>query len=144
MKLYHFTSFYALRNVGPEGILAVGLKPGPNPETSFDFMLRSPMPACIWLTSNPDMPKGMSSYYEARVAVVISSTDRRLVHWHRYARKHAVEGGWEHYQSSLAKVTREFERWYVYFDAIPLERIADIDYAATSHNEPSSSDDLKP
>jgi hypothetical protein len=27
MRLYHFTSFYNLKNVGPENILAVGLKP---------------------------------------------------------------------------------------------------------------------
>jgi hypothetical protein len=107
MRLYHFTSLRALvgdvrlplgkvdlRTVAaPGSIIADGLKPCK--ESGYDHRLRSPLPSCVWLTSDPDaghkthMGNHFSKYIDFRVTVIIPSNDRRLVHWPKYFRKHA-------------------------------------------------------
>ena len=52
----------------------------------YDHLLRSPLPPCVWLTSDPDMPDDSCTRHGVRISV-IPSTDRRLVHWPKYIRK---------------------------------------------------------
>ena len=60
MILYHCTSGTALVGNGsletpaPGSILAVGVLP--NRTYDYDHALRSPLPPCVWLTADPDMP----------------------------------------------------------------------------------------
>jgi hypothetical protein len=109
LKLYHFTGLRALIGeaglaviqpgevnlmtiAAPGSIMSAGLKP--YREDGYDGVLRSPLPPCVWLTSDPDMDLQaimgfhFSKYADFRVNVLIPSTDRRLTHWPQYFRKH--------------------------------------------------------
>jgi hypothetical protein len=120
MIMYHFTSLYNLGNVGPENIMAAGLKAHP-----LDWPDLLGLNG-VWLTSSPDVPEGLSGQYEARIKVIIPSHDRKLIHLYRYLRKRlsleaianldAVHGG-------------AWRTFYVYTGDIPLSRIQAIEYA---------------
>jgi hypothetical protein len=71
MRLYHFTSSYNLKNVGPENIVAVGLKPH-----RIDWGGLCDDREGVWLTSDPDYATGgaMSAHAQVRITVVIPST----------------------------------------------------------------------
>jgi len=121
--LYHFTSFYNLKNVGPENILAVGLKAMPvkNCPEGVIRQLR-----CVWLTTNSDLPPIFSSHAEVRIKLVIPSSDRRLVHLPNLLRKRLSP-------EQLARVDAETDRagrtFYVFFGDIPLDRFRAVEYA---------------
>jgi hypothetical protein len=111
MILYHFTALAHL--IGEEGLVkaraasssegidcgafaAAGsiLKSGLMPHQcgDYDRLLGEPMPACVWLTTNPDMSAlflngNYLDHGNWRVTVVIPSTDRRLVPWTKYLRR---------------------------------------------------------
>jgi hypothetical protein len=95
MILYHFTSGTArvgngsLETPAPGSILAVGVLP--NRTYDYDHALHSPLPPCVWLTADPDMPSVFCGGHRARISLVIPSTDRRLVNWYKYARKHGAD-----------------------------------------------------
>ena len=141
MRLYHFTGLRALigdaglaviqpggvdiRTVAaPGSIIADGLKP--YKEDSYDHLLRSPLPPCVWLTSDPDtglirvMGNPFSSHVGFRVTVLIPSINRRLAHWPKYFRKH----GWLTLSEALQlanvpeAVRRANTTFYVYFGTI--------------------------
>jgi hypothetical protein len=145
MRLYHFTSWSALIGEGrlaglplgkidlrtvaaPGSIIADGLKPCK--VSSYDPVLRSPLPPCVWLTSDPDMGlkthmgNHFSSYIDLRVTVLIPSTDRRLVHRLKYFRKH----GRYALSETAQRITATF---YVYFGNVT--RIAGV--TSTDHTE---------
>jgi hypothetical protein len=106
MRLYHFTGLRALigdaglavitpgyidlRTVAaPGSIIVDGLKPCTTDD--YDHVLRSPLPPCVWLTSDPDMDDNdlhFSSFTGYRITVLIPSIDPRLVHWPKYFNKH--------------------------------------------------------
>jgi hypothetical protein len=138
MRLYHFTGWSALIGEGklaalplgdvdlrtvaaPGSIMADGLKP--SKEGGYDGVLRSPLPPCVWLTSDPDMglmSLHFSKYADFRVTVVIPSTDRRLAHWPKYFRKHGRCAWSEAMRQSDASeaVQLASETFYTYFGAI--------------------------
>jgi hypothetical protein len=127
MILYHFTSLYNLGNVGPENILAVGLKPFPVHDYPEDIQAK--IPEAVWLTSNPEHTvASMSSYDEVRLTVVIPSTDKRLVRWYKWVRKHCP-----HLVEIMEKTSREnnlgAEGWYLYLGPVPLGRIRAVEHA---------------
>lgn len=134
MKLYHFTRLAAIvgddgmdvikRRVGedvdlvsiasPGSILAAGLQPRKTED--YDGALRAPLPPCVWLTADPDMPPGYSSWGDFRLSCLIPSLDRRLSLWPTYLRKHKVDP-----VVSLVLADPQFEaveRFYVYFGVI--------------------------
>ncbi len=119
MILYHFTSLFNLKNVGPENILAVGLKAQPARQP-----VVGPIPDCVWLTSNPDMPKDYSSFAEVRIELVIPSSDKRLVPYPKYFRKHTGHA------IDIVKIpqTEEAKRFYLYFGDIPLSALRVVNY----------------
>jgi hypothetical protein len=106
MKLYHFTGLKALIGdaataaiqpgvidlaaiAAPGSVIADGLKP--NREEGYDGVLRSPLPPCVWLTTDPDMGGivlHFSSFADFRITVLIPRSDRRLVPWLEYFRDH--------------------------------------------------------
>ena len=132
MILYHFTSFYNLENVGPENILATGLKAFPLDFDGSDIVRQH---KGVWLTSDPDYTKTetISSYSEARITVVIPSTDRRLVRWESWLRKHCSAERFEELakvsEQTSAEIGVDWKDWYVYFGAVPPNRIRAIEYA---------------
>jgi hypothetical protein len=71
MILYHFTSFYALQNAGPDAILAAGLKPPLIPREDANEVQPS---GCVWFTTEADpVPwwKGEDNKPECRIAGVV-------------------------------------------------------------------------
>ena len=147
MRLYHFTGLRALigdaglavirpgevdlRTVAaPGSIIADGLKP--SKEDGYDHALRSPLPPCVWLTSDHDMGADIgdsglhfSSFADLRITMLIPSTDRRLAHWPKYFRNH---GRWTWSEAmqyaDSPEVQRVAETFYVYFGTIT--RIAEV------------------
>ena len=104
--------------------MADGLKPCK--ETGFDHLLRSPLPPCVWLTSDSDMGlkthmgDHFSKQSDFRLTVLIPSTDRHLVHWPKYFNKHG-QCTWSEAmkQSNAAKdVQLTSETFYTYFGEI--------------------------
>jgi hypothetical protein len=74
----------------PGSIFSSGLRPAKTDD--YDHVLRAPLPPCVWLSSDPEMSGDFSTRQGVRLSVVIPSTDRRLVPWSKYSRKHgAVE-----------------------------------------------------
>jgi hypothetical protein len=112
MRLYHFTSFYNLKNVGPENILAVGLKPH-----RIDWGGVCDDREGVWLTSDPDYATGdaMSAHAEVRITVVIPSTDRRLVRWEKWMRRHCDPDLLRVADETAKKGGFDWREWYVYF-----------------------------
>jgi hypothetical protein len=119
MHLYHFASFYALENVGPENILAVGLKAEPCRDWSVPITGGM---ACVWLTDNSDLPEAYCSYHEVRIQVSIPSHDRRLVHFPKLARRRLSA----EQQACLPSEVRSF---YVYLGDVPLHHLKAVEYA---------------
>jgi hypothetical protein len=130
--LYHFTGLTALVGVdgiaamkshdgncdasdfaAPGSILADGIRP--TKTTDYDPMLRSPLPPCVWLTDNPEMPDGASSLSGFRISVGIPSADHRLFRWRTYFAQHAPGA----FGLALPEAVRiEFDRFYVFFGKI--------------------------
>ena len=144
MRLYHFTELRALigdtgldvirpgnvdlRTVAaPGSIIADGLKP--YKAGSYDHVLRSPLPSCVWLTSDPDMGlkshmgNHFSKYSDFRVTVLIPSIDRRLAHWPRYFRNHG-QCAWSEATALPEAARRVTATFYVYFGKI--SRITEV------------------
>jgi len=141
MILYHFTSLYNLENVGPENIMAVGLKAMPVdylPEHIVGHNLR-----CVWLTTNPDHPPMHSSHREVRITVVIPSHSKRLVYWPKLLRKRMSPKQ----MVDLDNDTREYHKWYIHCGDIPLGRFRAVEYADANLRETMlhrSPDDIEP
>jgi hypothetical protein len=115
MFLYHFTSLYNLKNVGPENILAFGLKAAP-----CDWVdVLGYVDDCVWLTNDPDLPPQHSSSSEVRITVVIPSADRRLVHLPALMRKR--------YGPTIEPTTTS-RTFYLYLGNIPLTSLRAVDY----------------
>lgn len=137
MILYHFTSLAALAGddssvaaATPGSILAAGILPAKADD--YDEMLRAPLPPCVWLTSDPDMPDDFRTQHGVRISVVIPSTDRRLVHWPKYIRKQDV-GMMEAAMAAAdfpAVAKRAGKNFYVYFGAVELDRLRKIEGVA--------------
>jgi hypothetical protein len=85
-----------------------------------DHLLRPPLPPCVWLISDPDMPDDFCTRHGGRISVVIPSTDTRQVHRPKYARKHgaglAIESA-----DIPAAVWRAAGQFWLYFVPIPLD-----------------------
>jgi hypothetical protein len=134
---YHFTSRAALVGDGgsvaaatPGSVLVAGILPAKSDD--YDPVLRSPLPPCVWLTSDPDMPDDFCTRHGVRISVVIPSTDRRLVHWPKYIRKH--DAGIVETQCRApytpAFAQRAAAQFYVYFGPVALDRIRKVDGVA--------------
>jgi hypothetical protein len=110
----------------PGSILNAGLSP--NQCGDYDSLLAEPMPACVWLTTNPDMCAVFlnGKYLDHgnwRVTVVIPSTDRRLVHWPKYMRRRAF------FEMQMSEwMRREAEGFFCYFGEVARDRIKAVDH----------------
>lgn len=124
MLLYHFTQPYNLKNVGPENILAVGLKPSVGDR---EFAILGLEPSVVWLTSDPLPPKPITDLWrggEIRITVVIPSSDRKLVRFEKYVRRHGGRLDPSRYPGvSPSQLADSFKSTYIYFGEIPLSRI---------------------
>jgi hypothetical protein len=126
MILYHFTDFCFLEAEGT--ILKEGLKPS---ESGKNGML--PPYGVVWFTTEEDYRwhKGLASETDqCRIKLVIPSTDKRLVYWPKWARKHAPD-----IIEKLLKCDcglnhrRQVETTYCYFGTVPLFYFREIEYA---------------
>jgi hypothetical protein len=131
MILYHFTSLYNLGNVGPDNIIAVGLKP-----SAIGWEGCEHAPDSVWLTIDPDLPSvgHIASFSEVRVTVVIPSADKRLVRWEKWVRKHSSD--------RIVEVANKtwigWRSFWVYFGSVPPERIRVIEYTDPALREKMS------
>jgi hypothetical protein len=138
LRLYHFTGLRALIGdaaaaaiqpgvtdlatvAAPGSIIVDGLKPGR--EDGYDGVLRSPLPPCVWLTTDPDMGGivlHFSSFADFRLTVLIPRTDQRLVHWLKYFRDHGRCTWLEAMpQVGITQAAQDTaETFYVYFGKI--------------------------
>ena len=135
MLLYHFTGLRALVGVdglaamvshggdcdasdfaAPGSILADGIRP--SKDDSYNGALRSPLPPCVWLTDNPAMMDGFSSFSDHRISVVVPSS-QRLVRWPEYWRKHARGDASDGLLAVPDAMRREADRFDVFFGKIP-------------------------
>jgi hypothetical protein len=123
MILYHFTSFYNLENVGPENIMAVGLKA--MPVTNLPEEIVGNDFRCVWLTTNPDLPPMHSSHREVRIKLVIPSHSRQLIYWPKVLRKRMSA----QQMVNLDKDTMEHHNWYIHRGDIPLTCFRAVEYA---------------
>ncbi len=111
----------------PGSILKAGLSP--NQCGDYDSLLAEPMPACVWLTTNPDMSAVFlnGNYLDHgnwRVTVVIPSTDRRLVHWPKYMRRRAF------FEMQISEwMRREAEGFFCYFGEVARDRIRAVGHS---------------
>jgi hypothetical protein len=133
MILYHFTSFYNLKNVGPENIVAVGLRPGQNSWKDWVDMMEPVPPPVVWFTANPSPTgvfgkNGNEHNSEVRITAVIPSSDRKLVSWMTYLRRHDRQL-LEYLRTYNAKVREGLSDYYLYFGHVPSARIERIAYA---------------
>ncbi len=126
MILYHFTSFYNLKNVGPRNIQAAGLRASAagmgDWASTFEFGLKPR--SVVWLTSDPDPKILFEKPADCRIEVTIASSDKRLVHWIQYARKHSRA---PHLidKAGVGGMTS----WWLYLGDIPLRKIRAVEYA---------------
>ena len=120
MLLYHFTQVHNLKNVGPENILAVGLKPSVGQR---EFAILGLEPCVVWLTSDPLPPKPITDMWyggEIRITVVIPSSDRKLVRLEKYLRRHGGRLDPSRYEGvSPSQLADSFKSTYIYFGEIP-------------------------
>jgi hypothetical protein len=131
MLLYHFTQLYNLENVGPENILAIGLKPSVGQR---EYAFLGLEPCVVWLTSDPLPPKPMTNLWhggEIRITVVIPSTDGKLVRFEKYLRQQGVRidpSQLEAYEGvTPSQLERSVKSCYVYFGEIPSSRIRKVE-----------------
>jgi hypothetical protein len=133
MILYHYTSFYNLRNVGPENIVAFGLKamPADWPEL---LGLKG-----VWLTTDPDMPGILTTCHEreVRIRLVIPSSDKRLIHVPKLLRKLLCPEERASLEAGLNEVSTAWREWYFYQGDIPCGAgyIRAIEYADEATRE---------
>ena len=132
MIFFHFTSFYNLENVGPENILAAGLKAMPVKGWWAKEAIGT-IRRCVWLTTNPDMSPLYASYSEVRISLVISSSDRRLVHLPKLLRKRACN---ELMTELDADTGGHWRTFYMYLSDITLNYIRVVEYADPARREP--------
>jgi hypothetical protein len=121
--LYHFTSFYNLKNVGPENICAVGLKAMPCTDWP-EYIVGKVN--CVWLTTNSDLSPTYHFEGEVRIRLVIPSSDRRLVYLPQLLRKRARP---EELAGLDAEIAEDFRSFYMYLADIPLDRFRTVEYA---------------
>jgi hypothetical protein len=149
MRLYHFTNLAAMVGKGgmcvlqgsndagfnnvaaiasPDSILKAGLRP--HWKGHYDHLLPLPLPECVWLTTNPEMPNCLVNKETLdagnwRATVVIPESDRRLFSWSRYWRK---KTGYEFILANENKeYVKEAARFFVYFGSITLDQIRAFD-----------------
>ena len=113
--LYHFTGRW-LR----EPIRRDGLKPAK--PSGVDHALRSPLPPCVWLTTDPEMPDDHSTFNDLRITVDIPSGDQRLQHWPTYLREQAKDEFRDKIEAVIAS-DPPAQLFYCYFGTIPPERL---------------------
>jgi hypothetical protein len=85
MILYHVTGRWKRKSILRDGLIPRKYS------HDFDHALRSPLAACVWLTTDPEMPDGHSSYRGLRITVDIPSNDEQLKHWPTYLREQALD-----------------------------------------------------
>ena len=113
----------------PGSILVAGILPAKSDD--YDGALRSPLPPCVWLSSDSDMSDDFCTRHGFRISVVIPTADPRLVHWPKYIRKHdAGIVGAQAGADIPAFVQRAAARFYVYFGPVALDRFRAIDRVA--------------
>jgi hypothetical protein len=126
--LYHFTSLYNLQNVGPDNIMAVGLKAFPF--DWIDLMGRQG----VWLTTDPDLPGGLCAHHEARIKLLIASSDRRLIHLPKLLRR--LEP-WEieNLDTTSAEVGGNWRSFFIYEADIPPSHFRAVEFADPAKRE---------
>jgi hypothetical protein len=106
MIFFHFTS------VNIENVLAVGLKAMPVEDCLQKVIGK--VEKCVWLTTDRDLPQGFSSS-EIRIRLVISKSDKRLVHWTPLRKR----GSSDLTEKLNAGVAGHLSPFYLYFGDIP-------------------------
>jgi hypothetical protein len=131
MILYHFTSFFALKNAGPDAILKAGLK-AHDQSKNYPWV---PLPACVWLTSDPQPPVLFDRMPQCRITVELSTASKRLVSWPKWLRRH-------NYLELVTEAAKQYEPlrglnfedawryWYVYFGDVPLKAFRAVEHAS--------------
>lgn len=94
----------------PGSILASGLKPHLGADEAAIGICRP----CVWLTSDPDMPRGFNRWTGCRVSVEIPAKDRRLCRWTGLFR-------------GETPMQAEADRFYIYWGKIPLRRLVAVE-----------------
>jgi len=128
MRLYHFTDFYNLENVGPGNILAVGLRAGADWMKEYSGCFLKPPPRnAIWLTSEAVF---FERTKECRIEVEIPRSDSRLFKWNTYLERYGKPGLMEAAKRADAEQgSNTLSSWWLYFGDIPARRIVAIEYA---------------
>jgi hypothetical protein len=116
MILYHFTGPWNRKS-----ILSDGLKPRKY-SNDLDDVLHSPFPPCVWLTADPDMPGGHSSYNGLRLTVDIPDKDQQLRGLPTYLREQAKDEFKDKIDAVIAS-DAPAQLFYCYFGTIPSERL---------------------
>jgi hypothetical protein len=118
MILYHFTG-RGLR----QPILAGGLNPRKYSD-DIDHALSSPLPPCVWLTTDPEMPDDHSSFNGLRITVDIPNDDPQLQHFPTFLGSQAKA---ECKNDLVKAIDADMQLFYCYFGTIPPERFKAID-----------------
>ena len=115
MILYHFTGRWLREQILRDGLKSVR-------SSGLDHALRSPLSPCVWLTTDPEMPDGHSSFNGLRITVDIPSDDQRLQHWPTYWREQAKDEFKNTIIDDVIPSDPPIELFYCYFGTIPPER----------------------
>jgi hypothetical protein len=128
MILYHFTDFWFLINGGT--IMKEGLKPGLEPKDLIAPALFAPAGA-VWFTTEADPASWWESGKgsECRITAVIPFTDRSLVSWEKWARKHFAEDELDSAFNEVRSRKVNYKSWYIYFGEVSRSKLRKIEYA---------------
>jgi hypothetical protein len=135
VRLYHFTSFYALKNAGRK-TASVGvddvqlswesdLRPGPDSMRDWDAILSPHVPPpAVWFTSEPEPPFIFNPPMPVRITVELPPNSKRLVRWTDYLNKHLARG-WD--DSESIKSMKGLPFFYAYFGTVLFRNIRGLD-----------------
>jgi hypothetical protein len=130
MILYHFTGPTALKQMGSFNeadvfVLREGLRRGAASMREWEGQIEPLPPNAVWFTSDPSADL-FKSPAKLRITAAIPSTDRRLVRWLTYLRRHCTASpeNWSVLHDSPAA-----KRFYLYFGDVPLSRIRSVEEA---------------
>jgi hypothetical protein len=126
MIFYHFTDFRFLRDGGT--ILQEGLK-GRDEDKDYADRMMAP-PDAVWLTTDTEETWRVDRKSEYRITVVIPSTDKKLVRWDRWMRKHHPPDIAERLLAACAQMGNSaWKNYWLYLGPVPLSRFRAIEHA---------------
>jgi hypothetical protein len=139
MILYHFTSLLHMESIRQEGLTKGDVPTSRTEGRNGVWFTSSPLSAghgvaqqsrdlsadeiAAMYASTGLRVKGIIGKCDVRITVVIPTTERALVSWKRWGRKHCEPGFFD----ALNSLGSAWETWFIYFGTIEPSRFQSVD-----------------